>query len=98
VDEQGAFEQSVLGRSDRQIRVDIPRLVITLLALNFLPAVALWHYDTIRDWLERHKKDFDTSDLWLSRAIIILLGGTMLIAGLAISLQAWRASSGTNQR
>jgi hypothetical protein len=78
---KGAFERSVLGSSDRRVRVDIARLVMTLLALNFLPAVALWHYDTIRDWL--HQKDLNTTVVRLSRAITILTVGGVLIAGVA---------------
>jgi len=89
---KGAFEQSVLGSSDRQIRVDISRLIITLLALNFLSAVALWHYDTIRDWLQLHQKDLNTTVVWLSRAITILIVGGVSIAGVAVCGQARRAS------
>ena len=53
---KGAFEQSVLVSSDYETRVDIPRLIITLLAINFLPAVALWRYDQLCEWLRRHKR------------------------------------------
>jgi hypothetical protein len=37
----GPFEQSVFGISIHETRVDIPRLIVAILAINFLPAVAL---------------------------------------------------------
>ena len=49
------FSSSYLSRID-ETRVDFPRLFAALLAINFLPAVALWCYDAIRDWLRRHKR------------------------------------------
>jgi hypothetical protein len=90
---KGALEQSVLGSSDFDTRVDISRLIVTLLALNFLPAVALWRYDAIRDWLQLHRKELNTTVLWLSRAITVSIVGAVLIAGVAICRQARRAPS-----
>ena len=51
---KGPFEQSVLQSSIAETRVDISRLIITLLAVNFLPAVALWRYNATVEWLQRH--------------------------------------------
>ncbi len=51
----GPFEQSVFGISIHETRIDIPRLIVAILAINFLPAVALWRYDQLCEWLRGHK-------------------------------------------
>ena len=33
-------------------------MIAALLAANFLPAVILWRFKTIGDWLDRHKGKF----------------------------------------
>ena len=85
---KGAFEQSVLQSSVAETRVDISRLIVTLLAINFLPAVALWRYNAIRDWLQRHKSP-------LVRLGIILVCLMIVVALVGVALQqAHLASSG----
>jgi hypothetical protein len=88
---KGAFEQSVLGSSDRQIRVDISRLIITLLALNFLPAMALWRYNPLLEWLQRYQREIRALSVAVLAVIALL---ALLGVGLAIYGQAQRASSG----
>jgi hypothetical protein len=36
--------------------IDFSRLVVVLLAVNFLPAVLLWQYDKVVRWLERQQR------------------------------------------
>ena len=38
--------------------IDFSRMIAALLAANFLPAVILWRFKTIGDWLDRHKGKF----------------------------------------
>jgi hypothetical protein len=87
---KGAFEQSVLASSDVDTHVDISRLIVTLLALNFLPAVALWQYDGFVIGYGLHQREIRSLSLALLTllAVIVLLG-----VGLAIYEQARRASS-----
>jgi hypothetical protein len=87
---KGAFEQSVLGSSDLETRVGISRLIITLLALNFLPAVALWRYNPILEWLQRHQGGIRSLSAALLAVIAVL---ALLGVGLAIYVNAQRTSS-----
>ena len=89
---KGALEQSVLGSSDLDTRIDISRLIVTLLALNFLPAVALWQYDAIRDWLQLHEGEIRSLSVALTAVIVVVV---LLGLGLAIYGQARRPSSGS---
>jgi hypothetical protein len=82
---KGAFEQSVLQSSIGETRVDISRLIISLLAINFLPAVALWRCNAIRDWLQRHESQ-------LVRLGIILVSLMIVVVLISVVLQL--ASSG----
>jgi hypothetical protein len=83
----------VLGNSDLERRVDISRLIITLLALNFPPAVALWRYDAILEWLQRYQREIRSLSLALLTFIAVL---ALLGVGLAIYGQAQRSSGGAN--
>ncbi len=84
---KGAFEQPVLQSSTRETRLDISRLIITLLAINFLPAVALWRYNEIREWLQRHKSELDT----FVRLVVFLVSMIVVVVLIGIILQAQRA-------
>jgi hypothetical protein len=71
---KSAFERSVLGNSwDRETRVDISRLIITLLAINFVPAVALWRYNAIREWLQCHKSELERLGVFLVSMMVVIV-------------------------
>jgi hypothetical protein len=55
---KGVFE-SVLQSSARETRVAISRLIITLLAINFVPAVALWRYEQYAAWFKSHQRQLN---------------------------------------
>ena len=88
---KGAFERSVLQSSTDETQIDISRLVTTLLAINFLPAVALWRYNQIREWLRRHEKK-----VVIFTCVLLLL--FLLMIGSAIYKQArpFQTSSGSS--
>ena len=88
---KGAFEQSVLQSSIHETRVDISRLIVSLLAINFLPAVALWRYNEIREWLQRHKSEIDTTFVRLAVFAVSMMVIAVLIG---LVLLAQRSSSG----
>jgi len=73
---KGAFEQSVLQSNTVETRVDIFRLIITLLAINLLPAVALWRYNAICDWLQSHQGEIRSLSIALLKliAVLVLIG------------------------
>jgi len=50
------LRQSVFHEEFRETRMDFPRLLAVLLAVNFLPAVAIWKWPEISSWASRHKK------------------------------------------
>ena len=87
---KGAFEQSVLQSSIGETRVDISRLIISLLAINFLPAVALWRYNEIREWLQRHKSEIDTT---IVRLGVILVCVIVIVVLIVVVQQAQRSLS-----
>jgi hypothetical protein len=78
---KGAFERSVLESSFYETRIDISRLIITLLAINFLPAVALWRYDQLCEWLRRHKRKIVVVACVLACVLgvlfLVVVGGTI---------------------
>ncbi len=77
---KGAFGQSVLQSSIGETRVDIFRLIISLLAINFLPAVALWQYNEIHEWVQRHNSLIDAPPIWFALVFLVLMVGVVLIA------------------
>ena len=54
--ERASLSHSVFSDSIRGTRVDLPRLIVAFLAINFLPALALWRYNAIHEWLQRNRK------------------------------------------
>jgi hypothetical protein len=58
----GPFTQPLNAYRVTRSSIDFSRLVVVLLAVNFLPAVLLWQHDEIGGWWERHKRDSMTSD------------------------------------
>ena len=86
---KGAFGQSVLGSSVSETRVDVSRFIISLLAINFLPAVALWRYNEIREWLQRHKSELDT----FARLGVFLACMIVVVVLIGIVLQAQRSGA-----
>ena len=46
----------------------VSRLIVALLAVNFLPAVILWRSEVIGEWLRRHKRK-----LVISACVLVLL-------------------------
>ena len=61
--------------------IDFSRLVIAILAANFLPAVLLWQHNEVVGWLERRKVELRK----LLRTVAIFLTiGILLLVGLLI--------------
>jgi uncharacterized protein YggT (Ycf19 family) len=58
----GPFGEPFRSYDVTKSSIDFSRLIVVLLAVNFLPAVLLWRHDEIAGWLERHKRDPVTSD------------------------------------
>jgi hypothetical protein len=89
---KGALEHTIFEGSFRERRVDVSRLIITLLAINFLPAVVLWQYDQVREWLRRHKKKTVVFGYVLACVIGVLF---ILVVGSAIYEQQTRRADRT---
>jgi hypothetical protein len=70
------FSSSYLSRIE-ETRVDFPRLFAALLAINFLPAVALWCYEAIRDWLRRHQRKVVMVACMLVLLFLLMAGSAM---------------------
>ena len=58
--------------------IDFSRMIAALLAANFLPAVILWRFKTIGEWLRRHKRKLVISACALVLLFLLWLGGVML--------------------
>ena len=88
---KGAFEESILQSSIAETRVDISRLIITLLAMNLLPAMALWRYYAIVEWLEHHHGEIRS----LSAALLTLIA---VLACWVLASPYMRTSNALNRR
>ena len=53
----GPFTQPLYAYRVTRSSIDFSRLVVVLLAVNFLPAVMLWRHDEVVGWLERQQRD-----------------------------------------
>jgi hypothetical protein len=56
----GPFGKPFRSHAVTKSSIDFSRLIVVLLAVNFLPAVLLWRHDEIAGWLERNKRDSAT--------------------------------------
>jgi hypothetical protein len=52
----GPFTQPLNAYRVTRSSIDFSRLVVVLLAVNFLPAVMLWRHDEVVGWLERQQR------------------------------------------
>ena len=52
----GPFTQPLDAYRVTRSSIDFSRLVVVLLAVNFLPAVMLWRHDEVVGWLERQQR------------------------------------------
>ena len=52
----GPFTQPLDAYRVTRSSIDFSRLVVVLLAVNFLPAVLLWRHDEVVAWLERQQR------------------------------------------
>ena len=57
--------------------VDLGRLAVALLAVNLLPAFALWHCDAIGEWLRRHKRKVAIVACVLFLLFLLMIGAAM---------------------
>jgi hypothetical protein len=56
----GPFGKPFRSYAVTKSSIDFSRLIVVLLAVNFLPAVLLWRHDEIAGWSERRKRDSAT--------------------------------------
>jgi hypothetical protein len=57
--------------------IDFSRLIVALLAVNFLPAVILWRSEVIGEWLRRHKRKLVISACLLFLLLLLFIGGAL---------------------